>query len=349
VIARAEILNNKCVQKNPSLIIAIATNECNTIMSLVRLKKRCHSGLAPIQINYFDQEQACAWIKKYHVKYLKKVSSCPHNRKHRTFHNAASFCKHLIDWTPEEKREFSKKLHALVSTCWSWRRLLVSGPTWNFILANDGLESGMPHTIHTAIVLPRWLVRTILFETSEPEAKRTAYETILHERIHVMQKSNPTHFSRLYKQWGWSPIEPGCALDQTIDAWESQGQYPTRYNPDTPNRWKCVKVHPNGTTTTWIPYVRMGQGGMRDARYMLAKLRVEQDNTVIPPSFVQWRVLDSVEWYTHFFGQAAHVYHPDESSAVLIAELMIRDTENSKIRSCPAVDSIIQWSQSIDT
>lgn len=316
-------------------------------MSLVRLKHHCRSGLAPIEINYFDHEQACAWVHKYHVSYLAKVSRCAHNRKHRTFHDAASFCQHLVDWTPEEKREFNKKIHSLISTCWSWRRLLVSGPVWNFILANDDLESGMPHTIHTAIVLPRWLVRTILFETSEPEAKRTAYETILHERIHVMQKAKPAEFRKLYKLWGWSPIDVGSHLDKTIDAWERKGSYPTRYNPDTPNRWKCVRTLANGTTVIWIPYVRMGAGGMRDARYMLVKLKMEHENTMIPPSDVQWRTLDSVEWYTDFFGQAAHTYHPDESSAVLIAELMVRDVENSTLRSCPAVQSIIEWCQRI--
>lgn len=321
----------------------------SSVMSLVRLKKRSHSGLAPIKINYFDHKQACDWVKKYHVNYLAKVSNCSHNRKHRTFHDVSSFCKHLVDWTPEEKREFNKQIHALITTCWSWRRLLVSGPTWNFILANDDLENGMPHTIHTAIVLPRWLVRTILFETPEHEAKRTAYETILHERIHVMQKAKPTEFSKLYKKWGWSLIEKGSPLDQTIDAWESQGNYPTRYNPDTPKRWKCVKTLPNDTTMIWIPYVRMGSGGMQDTRYMLAKLRPEHENVRIPPSEVNWRALDTVEWYTNFFGQASHAYHPDESSAVLIAELIIRDTENSTFRSCPAVRSIIQWCQSIES
>lgn len=330
------------------MITVIATHtRFISIMSLVRLKKRYPSRLAPIEINYFDQKQACAWVKKYHNNYLAKVSSCLHNRKHRTFHDISSFCMHLVDWTPEEKREFNKKIYALVSTCWSWRRLLVSGPTWNFILANDDLESGMPHTIHTAIVLPRRLVRTILFETSEPEAKRTAYETLLHERIHVMQKANPTMFSRLYNQWGWSPIDKGSPLDRAIDRWESHENYPTRYNPDTPNRWKYVKTLPNGTTVIWIPYVKLGTGGMRDARYMLAKLRVEKDDDTFPISKVQWRTLDSVGWYTHFFGHASHTYHPDESSAVLIAEIMVRDAENSTLRSCPAVHSIIQWCNTI--
>ena len=319
------------------------------IMSLVRLKKRSSSGLAPIEINYFDQKQACTWVKKYHLNYLAKVSSCSHNRKHRTFHDVSSFCNHLVDWTPEEKREFNQRIHSLISTCWSWRRLLVEGPTWNFILANDELESGMPHTIHTAIVLPRWLVRTILFETSEPEAKRTAYETILHERIHVLQKVKPTEFMKLYKQWGWSPIDKGSPLDLAIDTWENQGSYPTRYNPDTPKRWKCVKTLQDGTIMIWIPYVRMGAGGMRDARYMLANLRMRHGDTTFPLSKVKWYSLDSVEWYTHFFGKASHVYHPDESSAVLIAELIVRDTENSTFRDCPAVDSIIQWSQSINS
>ena len=111
------------------------------------------SNPAPIAIEYLDHTAACAWVRRHHTRYLQHVAQCSHNRKHRTFADAPTFCAHLLDWTPEERRELSKKLRALVAACWSWRAFLVRGPAWRFILANDDLEGGMPHTIHTAIVL----------------------------------------------------------------------------------------------------------------------------------------------------------------------------------------------------
>lgn len=279
--------------------------------------------------------------------YLQRIARCPHNRKHRTFSNVSSFCTHLLDWAPEESRELTKKLRALVATCWSWRKLLVRGPAWTFILVNDDLESGMPHTIHTAIVLPRWLVRTLLFETSDPAAKRTAYETLLHERIHVMQKADPASFRRLYAAWGWKPIAQGGLVNRAIDTLERSPDRPTRHNPDTPKRWGAIRITTDGIPTTWVPYVQLGAGGMRDARYYLVTLKRRNggasNHNGSTPLEVQWYPLDSVDWYTTFFGGAAHTYHPDEAAAVLLAECMVRDAEGGQLRACAAVHAMLKW------
>ena len=219
------------------------------------------SNPAPITIEYLDQTAACAWVRRHHTRYLEHVAQCSHNRKHRTFADAPTFCAHLLDWAPEERRELSKKLRALVAACWSWRAFLVRGPAWRFILANDDLEGGMPHTIHTAIVLPRWLVRTLLFETSDPTAKRTAYETVLHERIHVMQKASPEMFRRLYAAWGWKPVAQGGLVDRALDTLERSRPHPPQRPPQ---RWGAVRVAPTARR-------RLGAvcstGSRRDARH----------------------------------------------------------------------------------
>ena len=82
---------------------------------------------APFAIEYLDHAAACAWVRQHHTGYLRRVARCPHSRKHRTFADAPLFCAHLLDWAPEERRELSKKLRALVAACWSWRALLVRG------------------------------------------------------------------------------------------------------------------------------------------------------------------------------------------------------------------------------
>ena len=206
----------------------------------------------------------------------------------------------------------------------------------------------MPHTIHTAIVLPRWLVRTLLFETSDPLAKRTAYETVLHERIHVMQKADPAMFRRLYTAWGWKPVALGGLVDRALNTLENNPDRPTRHNPDTPQRWGTIRVTADGKATTWVPYVQLGPGGMRDARYYLvtlAKRRNRDGGGRIgsTPLEVRWHPMEDVGWYNAYFGGATHAYHPDESAAVLLAECMIRDAEGGALRECAAVRALVKW------
>lgn len=287
----------------------------------------------PVSVTFLDHVEACAWVREHHTPYLDRVLACPHNAKQRTYSDTDRFCEHLVDWTPEEKRELYKRIQRLVARCWSWRPML--GGEWTFIQGNDTLEDGMPHTIHTAIVLPRWMVRTLLFETADPVTKQTAYETLLHERIHVLQKAHPNRFRALYAAWGWRPIANGGGADRAIDGLERQR--PTRANPDTLIRWGCVRTGADGVQSTWVPHVHM-RDGMRDVVYYLVSL--DQKNNQVQAT---WHEQRRVDWYTTYFGGSDHCYHPDESAAVLLAERMVRDARGEAPHRCPAVDAAVTW------
>ena len=297
-----------------------------------------------VPITFLDHRAACEWVRIHHTKYLDRVHSCPHNTQHRTYTSVDSFCTHLLDWTPEEKRELRKRILKLIRVCWSWKSMLVAAPEWKLILSSDQLEDGMPHTIHTAIVLPRWLVRIILFEVQDKSVKRTAYETLLHERIHTLQKAYPNKFKALYKQWGWRPIVLGSPIHRVLRQFEKSDR-PTRHNPDTLLHWACIRTSSTiDTTTTWVPYVRIGSNGLRDVTYYLVTITNSSvKNTNTYSRQIRWYRMEDVDWYIEYFGKTDHCYHLDETSAVLLSEAIVNDTESNPIRKCPAMDVILKW------
>jgi hypothetical protein len=218
--------------------------------------------------------------------------------------------------------------------------MICEGVDWTFILVNDQLESGMPHTIGSAIVLPRWLLRRLLFETETIKTKQDAYETLIHERIHVLQKTYPDKFTKLYEAWGWTKVPKHGVIDATIDKLENQ--LPTRLNPDTPNRWQYKE-----NTQSWIPYTRMNHTMINVKHYLIL---VDYDNSSNGTAQaktevnLKWSRQDAVSWYTDLFGKdVSHCYHPDETSAVLLAECVTADIKKTRVRNVRAVKELLQW------
>jgi hypothetical protein len=78
-------------------------------------------------------------------------------------------------------------------------------PTWNVCVVPDTFENGYPHTHADIIVLPKgWIARH-----AASGEQSTAVETLIHERVHVFQRSHPieTH-ALLLRGWGLRLIGP---------------------------------------------------------------------------------------------------------------------------------------------
>ena len=196
----------------------------------------------------------------------------------------------------------------------------------------------MPHTIDSAIVLPRWILRRLLFETETLKSKQDAYETLIHERIHVLQKKYPNKFTKLYEAWGWTKVPKHSVIDATIDKLEKK--LPTRLNPDTPNRWQY-----NVDSKSWIPYTRMNDTMQNVIHYLILVDYDKSANTSQSKTEVnlKWSKQDKITWYTEFYGDVSHCYHPDETSAVLLAECITADINKSRLRNVRAVKDLLQW------
>lgn len=283
---------------------------------------------------FLNAAKAAQWVRAHHTPYLDRTLASPANAAIRTYHDTESFCTHLRDWSPEERRELTTLVRRLVDRCWSWRTMLARD-RWTFLQTDDRLEDGMPHTIHSAVVLPRWLVRNLLPEAaSSRSAHRSAVETLLHERVHVLQKKYPRRFDRLYRDWGYAEVVPRS--EHHAQCAHLHRTYPHRTNPDTPRHWVW--------RNEWLPFaaLRSGATGLRDCDHRLVWLRD-------PSHTPSWHALERVDAYTAYHGDRPHCYHPDETAAVLLAEAMVTDAHATDAHAtrphtvCPAVVALRKW------
>ena len=274
----------------------------------------------PPAVQFLNRTQATAYVKRHHMSYLRDTLQCATNASARKYTCADTFGTLLRDWTPEERRELTRLVHALATTCWSWRALMRD--RWTFIQSDDTLEDGMPHTMHHAIVLPRWMVRELLPESaSSPHATSTAVETLLHERIHVLQKTYPKRFAALYTRWGCVPVDDHPHVRRL----HTERTY--RTNPDTPSKWAYKREG-----TLWYPFVEMHSPSLTDTSYHLVHVGSSWWNT-------RWHNMDDVAWHEAYFGGHAHCYHPDETAAVLLAREMATDVRAHNSRRSDKVES----------
>ena len=159
---------------------------------------------------------------------------------------------------------------------------------WSLILTDGRIEQGLPHTIHHCIVLSR------------PALQRWSASslrgTLLHEHVHTLQKLHPERYDALYKGWGWNRMEASTVPHEIRER--------HRCNPDTPNWWYLARDS-GGGREKWIPYVRIRDGArsLMDVDYLYAVVTANSNGTV--------------HRYEKMGGDYRHMYHPEETAAVL--------------------------------
>lgn len=316
---------------------------------------------------FLSAKRASDWVLSYHTKYIHKTQSCPRNAAVRTYYDSSSFSEHLLDWTPTQEQRLRMLVTWLIGSCWSWRRLL-RHDAWIFIQSNNQLESGMPHTIEQAIVLPQWLVKVLMSVPTELGVDRTivttkehamAVETLLHERVHVLQKLYPERFSRLYYAWGYTPVPSYGPTRIAVSNIHHERTF--RFNPDTPNEWLWKDhlypfvelLNSNGYTTSGGAGDKIASRNttpsLQNCAYYLVDIR--PSSMIREHSSSMWYPMNSHQEYKRHHGEREHCYHPDETSAVLIAEEIYRDVyhrssdsnRKSKDPNCEALKSIRRW------
>ncbi len=235
-----------------------------------------------------------------------------------------SFAAHIKNWHGSHERSLTAAARIAAESIHkeaSW--LLCRSIPWRFIVVDDRLESGMPHTIHSAIVFPAWWLEMLTksIEQSNVEKTWACIETLVHERVHVWQKMHPPLFHSLYSTWGWKFMNsiPKSLIERH------------RHNPDTPYHW-CIQEATTATGTVtqqdtylWVPCVRFRTSpkSLHDVEYFLVRFNMRLQ-------IFDWHSMSQVQWYQRFHNNTPHCYHPDEASAVLLARLACQglDTQN---------------------
>lgn len=293
-------------------------------------------------IHFLSIQQATHHIHQHHQLYVDHTLRCSVNARLRSYDSVQSLCGHLVPWTTHQKHTLTRVIRTLQGVCWSWKTLL-AGEAWTLVQVDDRLEDGMPHTIHSAIVLPAWMVAALCAEHPTTTHDR-AVETLVHERIHVMQKVRRRWFDALYERWGFQRLDIASAHHRATVARIHQA-LATRTNPDTPNQWVL--------RGRWylLTHVRTNANTMRDTDHYIVDLvdiptAPAGDSILLSSNFVR---LEACDWYNTYYGHAEHCYHPDESSAVLLATWIARDrhvagrADDTDIHSCEAGRVAVRW------
>jgi len=215
--------------------------------------------MAAALVQLLKPQAAAELVKEsHHLRYVQRVSSSKENVRRRTWHDFDSYVAHFIPWHDEQQGALQRAVDTVVRSVvprrWAW--LVDPDLSWSFILAKDQFEAGMPHTIHTAVVIPEWMARAAL---ADPH-NRTLLDNLVHERVHVLQKARPEPWAKLYEGWGWTNEQHlksdsmWASLSESVKAAGFSGvKFPqNRINPDTPHAWVMRQREPE--EVLWVPF-----------------------------------------------------------------------------------------------
>jgi hypothetical protein len=157
---------------------------------------------------------------------------------------------------------------------------------WYIAICKKEYENGLPHTLGKVIVLPDNIFQypNVLFRN-----------TLLHERIHTLQKKYPAQFNTLYTDfWGYREVNPLSIPSSLLQQ--------VRSNPDTMTWW-AIRQH--------IPMVIYNPNptSIHDTTNVLV--------TMTSPPHVYNQ--ESIQWYQEMISGRPGCYQPEETSAVILA------------------------------
>lgn len=183
--------------------------------------------------------------------------------------------------------------------------------TWYIAICKNQYEGGMPHTLGNVIILPEQTFTSSHFR-----------ETLLHERIHILQKSYPAMFETLYTTyWGYRKI-PSFSISPSL-------LLLTRSNPDTLSWWSINQHVP------MVIYLR-NPTTLRDTTNILMTL------TTPPQVLLQ----DNTDWYQEMISGRQGCYQPEETSATLLASFWEEFLTQHKMTIQSALeDNLKKWIQ----
>jgi hypothetical protein len=103
---------------------------------------------------------------------------------------------------------------------------------WKFLISRNNLEMSMPFTIDNMIVIP------------EKEISTISVSTLIHEKIHILQRKNQDKFNNYYKK-----LYPFLfnKIDNKIIPNELEKRHMT--NPDANNTYWIYRIH----NKLWLP------------------------------------------------------------------------------------------------
>jgi len=216
----------------------------------------------------------------------------------------------------------------------------IANVPWKFLKVDDNIEGGLPHTRGEYIVLSR-TVASQMVQLGQQYSPRDAViigaGILLHEHIHVLQRSNPNLFDSLYKNvWGLVHV----------DAFERTG-WLLQHHLANPDGLDCGWLFPvdgkNGSRYI-LPDIVFADGNSlkrmpQDFRMVALDVRKNGNGYALvtgvdgrPAS----RPLLDVAKYVGVFAISDNIYHPNEAAADLLTQLVQYEYMADKSKIPPA-------------
>jgi len=167
------------------------------------------------------------------IDYLKTINPYMYHKKLNLniatkidFDNFYKIYKSFIKKPSYEQKNILKNKIDIVN------KLLSLSINWKILISKNNLEGAMPFTIDNYVILPDKLINSV------------SIVTLLHEKIHILQRNNQNEFNKLYKQ-----LYPFLYLMKDHNIIPNELDKINMTNPDSNNTYWIYYIH----NRLWLP------------------------------------------------------------------------------------------------
>tara|TARA_B100001027_G_scaffold208306_1_gene173470 strand:+ start:67 stop:1020 length:954 start_codon:yes stop_codon:yes gene_type:complete len=261
------------------------------------------------------------------LDYLKKMKSV--NKKARNLEH-----KNLVHFYSENIHNFNKKQIYLLKTLTTIINKHIDNQKikndWNYVLFKN-IENNYPHTHKKFIFLPLQFINSINSNMSILDNKYVI-NTLIHEKIHVLQRLYTKKFEQLYKLWHLKQVNNIKNIDKLNNL--------VRDNPDGQSKnW----VFEYNNKIIWFNCIfnSTNVNNISQVKNVGILLKKQANEYIMISKPIN---LMNIYEFKHFFGNLnGNFYHPNELSAEIGADYLCSKLNISKNYNSKAAYIFEKW------
>ena len=218
-----------------------------------------------------------------------------------------NYLKNIKEFSINDKHLITNTIRTLLDNLINKNKKNFLYTTWNFAKFSN-IENNFPHTHGNIIFIPNVMVYTYLNNKS--------IETIVHEKVHIFQRTHPELFIDLYTNY-WNFKKKKINNINIIDEI-------SRSNPDgVDNNWVFSY---NNINIILISLFNKNPNSISDSTNY--GIYLDANMNIIQP--IKKKKILKIKEFTNFFGMLYNNYHPNEISADIIAKHIMNNNNNTK-------------------
>ena len=285
------------------------------------------------KINFINKKNGCKILSNTSEPYLNKLNkremitkNCIKSKQETNYDCIKNYCKSAINWSDKQKKAIYWVLDPIIIFL-QQKYPKYPSKLWNIIQTDGNIESGLPHTRLTSIVVSNknldFLVKCYK-KNHIKKALKNIGRTLIHEHFHIFQKTHQKFFHNLY-EFLWDFRKADNINNLSIYFSENQ-----RLNPDTIDK-------------KWVFYNKYN----KKYQYPISLLKNEKNPKLYNPdklllyvdkndesnySYTNNKIMiDKDLTYSNKFCKIDQIYHPNEISAVFWTQNILDEMNIKKL------------------